>query len=178
MGGIRLTGMASGLDTDSIVQGLTSAYQVKIDKVTKKKKKVELQKDAWATINSSILSFYKGSLSKIKTRGNYSAKKASVSGSNNTLATVKASSTAANGTYKMKVKSVASSAFISGANVKGSTFNATYNATNTTKFEDMNIDSLTGKTLTFTGTESVVKKNEAGNKLFTLTKNGEAQGID
>ena len=178
MGGIRLTGMASGLDTDSIVQGLTSAYQVKIDKVSKKKKRIELQKDAWATINSNILSFYKGSLSKIKTKGNYSAKKASVSGSNSNLATVKASSTAANGTYKMKVKSVASSAFISGANVKGSTFNATYNATNTTKFEDMNIDSLTGKTLTFTGTESVVKKNEAGNKLFTLTKNGEAQGID
>lgn len=36
---IRLSGMVSGLDTDSIVKGLTSAYQSKIDKVTKKQKK-------------------------------------------------------------------------------------------------------------------------------------------
>ncbi len=168
--GIRVSGMASGLDTDTIVEGLTSAYKVKIDKVSKKKKSVELKKDAWSTINTSLLSFYKGALSKLKTKGSYKAKKATVSGSASTLATVDASSSAANGSYKMKINKVASAAYISGARVTSKPYTAKYDAANATKFSDMKgLPEMTGKTITISGTEDVVKKNEKGKDLYNLT---------
>ena len=42
---IRMTGLNSGLDTDSIVQALMSAQRMKKTKVTSKKTKLEWKKD-------------------------------------------------------------------------------------------------------------------------------------
>ncbi|MCR4717800.1 MAG: flagellar filament capping protein FliD [Lachnospiraceae bacterium] len=171
--GIRVSGMASGMDTDSIVEGLTSAYQVKIDNVNKKKKSVELKKDAWSAINTSLLSFYKGSLTKVKTKGSYKSKQATVSGSTSTLASVTASSKAASGSYSMTINKMASAAYISGAKVTSSSFTGTYNAGNARKFSEMaessEVSDLTGKTLTFEGSQIQNKVNSDGNKLFSLS---------
>lgn len=182
---IRLSGMMSGLDTDAIVQGLSSAYQVKIDKVNKKKKKLDYQTEAWTTLNSKILSFYKGALSKVKTYGNYKTKKASVSGGNKASISVKAASKATDGTYKVKVRSTASAAFLTSAKLASQKYTATYNATNSTSFSEMYdesgnklSDSLMGKTITFSGTQMTNKLNADGDAVFTLDKEGVVQGID
>ena len=180
---IRLSGMISGLDTDAIVQGLSSAYQVKVDKVTKKKKKAEWQMEAWSTLNSKIYSLYTGTLSKIKTYGNYKTKKASVSGGNNSSVSVKASNTAVDGTYKVKVNSTASSAFITGASLSSQKYTASYSASNATTFNEMYEtgaadksntvgNTLNGKTLTFSGMQYNQVKNADGEGLYTLTQNG------
>lgn len=182
---IRLSGMMSGLDTDAIVQGLSSAYQVKIDKVNKKKKKLDYQTEAWTTLNSKILSFYKGALSKVKTYGNYKTKKASVSGGSNASISVKAASKATDGTYKVKVRSTASAAFLTSAKLASQKYTATYNATNSTSFSEMYdesgnklSDSLMGKTITFSGSQMTNKLNADGDAVFTLDKEGVAQSID
>lgn len=134
---IRLSGMISGMDTDSIVQGLTSAYQVKIDNVYKKKVKKEWQVEAWESLNTKLYSFYTGNLTKLKTYGNYKTKKATVAGASKSAATVTASSTAAEGTYKMKIKSTASAAFLTGAKLSSEDYQATYSAMNATLFGEM-----------------------------------------
>lgn len=186
---IRLSGMVSGLDTDAIVQGLSSAYQVKIDKVTKKKKKTEWQMEAWSTLNSKIYSLYTGTLSKIKTYGNYKTKKASVVGGKSSSVSVKASNTAADGTYKVKVLSTASSAFLTGASLAAQKYSQSYSASNATTFSQMyekgaadQTDtvnhSLTGKTLTFSGYQYNKVKDADGNPLFTLTEEGNAKQIN
>lgn len=175
---IRLSGMVSGLDTDAIVKGLSSAYQVKIDNVTKKKKKAEWQMDAWSTLNTKIYSLYTGTLTKMKTYGNYKTKKASVAGGKNGAATVSADSKAAEGTYKMKIKSTATAAFLTSAKLSGNTFTATYDAANATTFKQMyDGDSeigVTGKSIKISYDYYTQSKNGAGQKLYTLSNGGAA----
>ena len=55
---IRVSGLISGLDTDSIVQELVSAYSTKKEKYEKAQTKQEWKMDAWKTMNSKIYGFY------------------------------------------------------------------------------------------------------------------------
>lgn len=114
---IRLSGMASGLDTDSIVKELVSAYSTKKDKVVKKQTKLEWTQDAWKSMNTKIYSFYTGKLSGLRFSGSYNKKTASVS--NSSVAKVTASSGAVNGTQELKVKNLATSGYLTGGEIKG-----------------------------------------------------------
>ena len=51
---IRLTGMVSGLDTDSLVQQLVNVQRCVI-KVEDKKVTLEWTQDIWKTLNSSYI---------------------------------------------------------------------------------------------------------------------------
>lgn len=107
---IRMTGLNSGLDTDSIVQGLMSAQRMKQTKVEAKKTKLEWKQEIWSSLNSKLYSFYTDTLGKIKMQSAYKTKAATSSDSSKVTAT--ASSTAAEGTYKVKVNSLASAQYV------------------------------------------------------------------
>lgn len=109
---IRVSGLISGLDTDSIVQELVSAYSTKKEKYEKAQTKLEWKMDAWKTMNSKIYGFYTSSLSSMRMSNSYNLKTSSVSDSN--VAKVTASSSAVNGTQKLKVKQLASSGYMTG----------------------------------------------------------------
>ena len=107
---IRMTGLTSGLDTESIVNQLMSAQRTKQTKVENKKQKLEWKQEIWKGLNTKIYGFYKDSLSKMKYSSNYSTKKASVSDSTKLTAT--ASTKAAAGSYKVEIKSIASVQYV------------------------------------------------------------------
>lgn len=107
---IRMTGLNSGLDTDSIVQALMSAQRMKQTKVEAKKTKLEWKQEIWSSLNSKLYSFYTDTLGKIKMQSAYKTKAATSSDSSKVTAT--ASSTAAEGTYKVKVNSLASAQYV------------------------------------------------------------------
>lgn len=109
---IRLSGIASGLDTDTIVKELVSAYSTRKDNIVKKQTKLEWTQDAWKDMNSKIYSFYSKNLSSMRFSGSYSKKTASIS--NSSVAKVTASSTAVNGTQKLKVNQLATSGYLTG----------------------------------------------------------------
>ena len=113
---IRVSGLISGLDTDSIVQELVSAYSTKKEKYEKAQTKLEWKMDAWKTMNSKIYGFYTSSLSGMRMSSAYSLKTSSVS--NSSVAKVTASSTAVNGTQSLKVKQLAASGYMTGGVVK------------------------------------------------------------
>lgn len=115
---IRVSGLISGLDTDSIVQELVSAYSTKKDKYVKAQTKLEWKMDAWKSMNSKIYGFYTSSLSTMRMSNSYNLKTSSVSDSN--VAKVTASSSAVNGTQKLKVKQLASSGYMTGGEVSQS----------------------------------------------------------
>ena len=69
---IRMTGLTSGLDTESIVNQLMSAQRTKQTKVENKKQKLEWKQEIWKGLNTKIYGFYKDSLSKMKYSSNYS----------------------------------------------------------------------------------------------------------
>ena len=122
MAGIRMTGLSSGLDTESLVAELSKAYQTKVDDAKKQQTKAEWKKEAWAALNTKIMNFYKGALSTFKSSGTYSAKAV-----NGDLSGVKitAGAKAASGSHKVQVKSTASSQMWSGHKINTSSYTAT-----------------------------------------------------
>lgn len=63
---IRISGLTSGLDTDSIVQELVSAYSTKKENIEKKQTKLSWTQDAWKEMNTKIYGFYSKSLTEFK----------------------------------------------------------------------------------------------------------------
>lgn len=114
---IRMTGLNSGLDTESIIAALMSAQRTKQTKVENKKTKLEWKKEQWASLNTKIYNFYTNSLSKMKMRSTYMTKAAT--SSNTSKITAKASTAAATGSYSVKVKQVASAQKVTSGKLKG-----------------------------------------------------------
>ncbi len=140
---IRLSGMVSGMDTESLVTALVSGYKVKKDNLVKAQTKLSWKQEKWKTMNTSIYSFYSGKLSAARMSSAYSLKKASVS--NTSIATVTASSTAVSGTQSLKVNQLASSGYLTGGTVKNADENNTAKITGSSKISD-----ITGGTGSFT----------------------------
>ena len=51
---IRMTGMVSGLDTDSIVKELVSAYSTKKEKYEKEQTKLGWKQEIWKSLNKEV----------------------------------------------------------------------------------------------------------------------------
>lgn len=166
---IRVSGLISGLDTDSIVQELVSAYSTKKEKYEKAQTKQEWKMDAWKTMNSKIYGFYTSSLSNMRISTAYSLKTSTISDSK--AATVTASSSAVNGTQKMKVNKLASSAYMTGGVVKLSDDkNDTGNkkVTGSTALADMGIK--TGSKIAVNDTEIEITDGMTVNQLISKFK--------
>jgi flagellar hook-associated protein 2 len=139
---IRMSGLASGLDTESIVKELMSAQRMKATKIENKITKLKWKKEKWSTLNTKLYSFYTSSLSKLKMQGNYSTKK--VSSSNNDKVEVTARVNAPVGTHTVKVTQMASPQFVTGSTEIGIHKNGTdYNGnaiTAATKLTDLGFE--------------------------------------
>lgn len=104
---IRMSGLTSGLDTESIVTALTSNYQTKVDNYTKQQTKLSWTQDKWKDLNKKVNSLY-NSLSSMKYSSGYASMKATVSDS--TKATVSAGVDATTGSHTLEVGELAQTA--------------------------------------------------------------------
>ena len=107
---MRMTGLASGMDTESMVKELVSASSEKVNKIKQKKQDVEWKKEIWSGLNTKIYNFYKTELSAFKTVSSYNAKKAVAS--DETKVSVSVGANASNGTHSVSVEQTASSAYL------------------------------------------------------------------
>ncbi|MCI8993880.1 MAG: flagellar filament capping protein FliD [Eubacterium sp.] len=112
---IRMTGLVSGLDTDSIVQELVSAYATKKDDSVKAQTKLSWKQDAWKALNTKIYSLYK-KIGDFRYDSAYNMKKTTVSDS--TKATITAGSNAIIGTQSLQILSTAKSEYLTGGELK------------------------------------------------------------
>lgn len=111
---IRLSGMISNLDTDAIVKELMSAQSLKKTNLEQKKEKLGWKKEKWEELNTKIYALYTEKLSSLKLEGTYLAKKASSSNSEKASASA---TNASNGSYELKIENLASSQFVTGADI-------------------------------------------------------------
>lgn len=134
---MRMTGLASGMDTESMVKELVSASSEKVNKIKQKKQDVEWKKEIWSGLNTKIYNFYKTELSAFKTVSSYNAKKAVAS--DETKVSVSVGANASNGTHSVSVEQTASSAYLTGDNIKikGNSYTRYNDAGLATKFADM-----------------------------------------
>ncbi|MCR5798273.1 MAG: flagellar filament capping protein FliD [Eubacterium sp.] len=113
---IRLSGLASGLDTEALVGALMSAQSLKKTKVDNAKTKLEWKQTKWTDLNSKLYKLYTEQASKLKLQSTYNAKKASVSDASKISVT--ASNSATNGSYVMEVSQIATSEYLTGSALK------------------------------------------------------------
>ena len=109
---IRITGMNSGLDTDTIIQELVKAKSEKLNTLKKEQTKLSWTQDVWKTTNSKIYSFYNKSLSNFRFQSTFNKKATTTSNSN--VATVIAGDSAVNGSQSLIVKQLARSGYLTG----------------------------------------------------------------
>ena len=129
---IRMTGMVSGLDTDSIVKELVSAYSTKKEKYEKERTKLGWKQEIWKSLNKEVNSFYK-SVGNLRFDSGYNTKK--TTSSDSTKATVSASGNATDGTQKLHVLSTAQSGYLTGGKITASDSSA--KVTSSTKLSEL-----------------------------------------
>lgn len=119
---IRITGLTSGLDTESIISALVSSYNYKTNKYKKAQTKLSWKQDAWKSLNTKIYSLY-SSVGSMKLSTAYNLKSTTVSDS--TKATVKAGNNAPTGTQQLNIIKVAQAGYLTGAQLSNSTTTST-----------------------------------------------------
>lgn len=158
---IRFTGLASGLDTESMVQALSMPYKQRVDSSKQNEALMKLKKDTWKEINSKVYNFYTKTLSDLKFKT--SLGKSNVTTSNSNLIYIDKSANIPNGDYELAVKQKATY-------TKVNTKDITVSKGSNTELNELGIgdnDEITievgGKTVTVQGG---VKKDEQGNPIL------------
>ena len=134
---IRITGMNSGLDTESIITELVKAKSVKKDELVKAQTKLEWKQDAWKELNAKVYSLYSKTLSNLRLESDYTKKTTKVSNSN--AATVITGATAVNGVQTLKINKLAKTGYLTGAELKKDGKKAAY--TSSTKLTEFGVKS-------------------------------------
>ena len=105
---IRITGMYSGLDTESIINELASAQSYKKNKLVKAQTKLSWKQDAWKALNTKIYNFYTNTLSDMRFESSFIKKSTKVSNSN--AISIVSGDKAVNGVYSFKVDKLSKTA--------------------------------------------------------------------
>ncbi len=113
---MRVTGMYSGLDTESIIQELVSAKQTKVDDAKKKQTKLGWKQEAWKELNTKLKNLQSKYLANMRFADAYTKKKTTVS--NSSVVSVLAGSGAMDGVQSLKVKQLAKSGSMIGGVVE------------------------------------------------------------
>ena len=146
----RITGLATGIDTESMIEQLMSAQRKSVESLERDKTSIEWQREALLDVNSKLLAFRSEALN-MKLQGTYKSYTANSSSPKNVMAT--ATTEAQEGNYRITVKQLATQTTLTGetkeqkitsakikvdeADISGKEFNVTYNGeTKTIRFGD------------------------------------------
>lgn len=113
---MRVTGMYSGLDTESIISELVSAKQTKVDDTKKEQTKLEWKQDKWKELNTKIKGLQTKYLSNMRFAASYAKKTTKVSDSS--VASVITGDSAVNGVQELQIGKLAKTAYLTGAKLE------------------------------------------------------------
>ncbi len=137
---MRMTGLMSGMDTESLIQELVAARQTKVDKVKKAQTKHEWKQEAWKGLNTKLKNLQSKYINNLRYASSYSKKTTKVS--NNSAVNVITGENAMNGVQELEVKQLAKTSYMTGGKIEG-------NVTALTTMEELGLGA------DFTGTITV-----------------------
>lgn len=114
---IQLTGMASGMDTEAMIEELVKVSSSKKTKLEGDQKKTQWTQDAWSELNTNIYSFYTKQIEPLKWESAYLSKKTTIA--DTSIASVVSSDGAVDGSQTLAVKSLAKTGYLTGARLEG-----------------------------------------------------------
>lgn len=152
---MRLTGIYSGLDTESIIQELVAVKRNKVESAKKEQTKLEWKQEKWKELNTKLLNLYTKTIGNMRFDTAY-AKKVTKSSNPNAVSVVTGDK-AMNGTQTLKVNQLAKSAYLTGAEIK-----ATDGAkvTSATKMSELGVTGDSEFTVTVGGETQTIKLTE------------------
>lgn len=164
---MRLSGLSSGMDTESIVSALVSGQKTKVDKAKQAQTKLEWTQDAWKDMNSKIYGLYTSKLSNMRFSSSYSKK---LMKSSNAAVTAIAGENAAIGVQTAKVNALAKAGYLTGAEIK--TVDGA-KVTGDTKLSELGITAGSAIKMQLNGetTEITIDENTTMNDLVSQLKN-------
>lgn len=109
---IKLSGLNSGMDTESIISELVKAKSEKKTKLEGEQKKLEWKQEKWKELNSKIYALYSKTLSNLRLQSDYTKKTTKTSSD---AVTVLTGASAPNCVQTLKVEEMAKAGYLTGA---------------------------------------------------------------
>lgn len=106
---MRISGLASGMDVDSIVKKLMEAQSTSLTKLKKKSITIDYKQEAYRSVSSMLVDFRNNTLPNLRLSGAINAKRADVTG-NTSAISVTTTSAATAGVYNVQVKNLGAAA--------------------------------------------------------------------
>ena len=148
---LRMTGLVSGMDTETIISELVAVKRIKVDTAKKSQTKLDWKQDTWKSLNNKLKNLQSKYLNNMRFSTAYSKKATSVS--NSSAVSVLTGENAVNGVQSLEIKKLAKTGYLTGAKI-GSDTNK-YTALS--KLSDIS-DSITGEgTLNLTVGDSITQ---------------------
>ncbi|MGN7399548.1 flagellar filament capping protein FliD [Cytobacillus praedii] len=176
---MRITGFASGLDTDTIIRDLMKAERAPLDKLFQKKEWMSWQRDAYRDVNLELSAFQK-KVDKLRFSSDFNGFKATSSNTANAI--VSAKGNAIQGSYDLKIEQLAEVAKIkSGSainnNIDGKAAKATDNVLMPGQGDSTFEVKTSSGTATITVTESDTFASLATKIGSAVDSNGKSLGL-
>lgn len=169
----KVTGLASGMDIDSLMEKLMKAESAQMEKLQQQKQKYEWKRDAYREVNTSLSAFEKGIFDNYGLSKNWAAK--NVTSTSTAISATANSNAAGNLTITEATVATAGQKVSSGATLADLGFSAT-NGTFTYKIDGQEKSIAYSKTDTF---DSLAKKlNATGDFEVTVTNGSNGATIN
>ncbi|MCR5595216.1 MAG: flagellar filament capping protein FliD [Lachnospiraceae bacterium] len=160
---MRMSGLISGLDTDSVISQLVSAKRLKVTRAKGEQTKLSWKQEIWKDLNKDLVSL-RSTLSNMRFSSSWNKKTTNVSNTNK--ASVITGSSAVDSVQSLKITQLAKSGYLTGSEVKAvdSDGNATgENVTALSKLSDLG----------FSGGETTLNIS-VGGETSSITVNGDS----
>lgn len=108
----RLTGLMSGMDTESLIEQLMEGRRKKLDTVKKTQKTVNYKQEAWKSLNTKLKGLQTKYLSNMRFSTSYAKKATKVS--NSSAVSVITGEGATNGVQSLEINRLAKTAYLTG----------------------------------------------------------------
>ena len=154
---MRMSGLMSGMDTETIIKELVSAKQTKVDDAKKAQTKLQWKQDAWKELNTKLKNLQAKYINNMRFVSSYSKRTTKVSNSN--AVSVITGENAVNGVQSLQINQLAKTGYLTGAQIKAADGSS---LTAASKLSDLGV---TGE-----GTFNIT----AGGKSVDITVNGDS----
>lgn len=155
---MRMSGLISGMDTESIIQQLVSARQTKVDNTKKAQTKLEWKQDTWKSLNTKLKNLQSKYVSNLRFSTSYMKKTTKVS--NSSVVSVITGENAVNGVQQLAVKQLAKTAYLTGDKVETGADGKSWDALS--KISDVVGDGFSEGSISFTVGGKTVDINVTG----------------
>ncbi len=147
---IRLSGMMSGMDTESMIAQLVEAKSTKVQDAKREQIRANWKLDAWKSLNTKLKNLQSKYISNMRYQSAYSKKTSEVS--NKSVASVITGENAVKGSHTLQVDDLAKTAYLTGGELKASDGVTKGNYTAMTKLSELG----------FTGDGNISIKSASG----------------